>query len=450
VLNRRNFLTRATAGVSAALALRGEMLAQLQNLPSALPERSLFEANEDGYWAELRKQFLIPEDEVYLNNGTVGSSPAPVLRAIFDGYMSTEKLDQKEPEDYPIWGYASWNEFRDPLAAFVGCTRDEIALLRNATEANSYIANGLDMKAGDEVLMTDQEHPGGEGPWNLKAKRYGIVVKKIVLPRPVKDAAQVLQLFSDAITARTRVIFFSHITTFSGVVLPAKELCALARSKGILSAVDGAHVPGMMRLNVHEMGCDMYSSSPHKWLQAPKGSGFLYVRDEVIDRLWNTIATEGWDETKIRAERFQRIGSSNVPMLWGLRAAIKLANDIGMERVERRHRALADYLLAEMIQRGAESWTSADAGLRCAIITVNVPPVLRLDLENWLWKTHKIRIRGADPNKLRLSTPYYLQRKDIDRFLEKFDEYKRTHAKASRFLEFQAAVNSCFGDATAG
>jgi isopenicillin-N epimerase len=120
VLNRRSFLTNATTGLTATLALREELLAQLQNLPTSLPERLLFEANEDGHWAELRKQFLIPEDEVYLNNGTVGSSPAPVLRAIFDGYTTTEKLDQKEPEDYPIWGYASWNEFRDPLAAFVG------------------------------------------------------------------------------------------------------------------------------------------------------------------------------------------------------------------------------------------------------------------------------------------------------------------------------------------
>jgi isopenicillin-N epimerase len=250
-------------------------------------------------------------------------------------------------------------------------------------------------------------------------------VKKVTLPRPVKDAAQVLNLFNDAITPRTRILFFSHITTFSGAVLPAKELAALARSKGILSAIDGAHVPGMMRLNVHELGCDMYSSSPHKWLMAPKGSGFLYVRDEVIDRLWNTIATEGWDDSKIRAERFQRIGSSNVPALWGLRASIKLANDIGIDRIERRHRQLADYILAEMVKRGAESWTSPHAALRCAIVSVNVPPVPRMDLENWMWKTHKIRIRGGDPHKLRLSTPYYLQKKDIDRFLAKFDDYRR-------------------------
>jgi isopenicillin-N epimerase len=425
VLDRRHFLASTlTGGVVAGIGLKHDLFAQLEQVP-ALPDSAKFAANEDAYWAELRKQFLIPTDEVYLNNGTVGSSPAPVLRAVFDGYYASEKLNEADPEDYPIWGYASWNQFRDPLAEFVGCKRDEIALLRNATEANSYIANGIDMKPGDEVLMTDQEHPGGESPWQLKAKRYGIVVKKVTLPKPVQNAAQVLNLFTDAISPRTRVLFFSHISTVTGVVLPAKELCALARSKGILSAVDGAHVPGMMQLNIQELGCDMYSSSPHKWLQAPKGSGFLYVRDEVIDRLWNTIATEGWEEPKIRAERFQRIGSSNVPALCGLRASIKLANDIGLDRIEKRHRAQADYLLAEMQKRGAESWTSPDSALRCGIVTVNVPPLKRMDLENWLWKTHKIRIRGGDPHKLRLSTPYYIQRTDLDRFLEKFDEYKK-------------------------
>src|SRR5712664_645694 len=357
MVDRRGFLSSfaGAAAVGTALNFGGELFAQLAQAPRQLPDRGLYDSNEEAYWTELRKQFVIPADEVYLNNGTVGSSPAPVLRAIFDGYNETEKMAQSDPEDYPIWGYAAWNEFRDPLAAFVGCRRDEIALLRNATEANSYIANGLDLKAGDEVLMTDQEHPGGEHPWNLRAKRYGIVVKRITLPKPAPNAADVLNRFSDAITPRTRVLFFSHITTVTGVVLPARELCALARSKGIISAVDGAHVVGMMALNVHDLGCDMYSSSPHKWLQATKGSGFLYVRDEVIDRVWNTIATEGWDDTRIRAERFQRIGSSNVPTLCGLRAAIEFADQIGLERIEKRHRQMSDYVLAEMTKRGATS-----------------------------------------------------------------------------------------------
>jgi len=393
-----------------------------------MPDAALYEKDEEAYWAALRKQFVIPEDEVYLNNGTVGSSPLPVLEAIVNCYQNSERMAQSEPEDYPIWGYAAWNEFRDPLAAFVGCKRDEIALLRNATEANSYIANGVDLKAGDEVVITDQEHPGGEHPWDLRAKRYGIEIKKIKLPKPVLNTAAVLNLFSEAVSPRTRVIFFSHITTVTGVVLPAKEICALARSKGILSAVDGAHVPGMMKLDLHDLGCDMYSASPHKWLQATKGTGFLYVRDEVIDRVWSTIATEGWNDTKLRAERFQRIGSSNVPALCGLRAAIEFANQIGMERIEKRHRQTANYILKEMVQRGAESWTSPDPALRCAIAAVNVPPIQISELESWMWKTKKIRIRGGAPAKIRLSTPYYLLRQDVDRFLAAFDEFKSKKA----------------------
>jgi len=428
-MERRGFLSSfaGLAGAAATTQLSPLWPRLLEQAPAPLPDRSLYDSNEEAYWTALRKQFIIPDDEIYLNNGTVGSSPAPVLRAIFDAYNDSEKMAQSDPEDYPIWGYAAWNEFRDPLAAFVGCTRDELALVRNATEANSYIANGIDLKAGDEVLITDQEHPGGEHPWNLRAKRYSIVVKKVVLPKPVPSAADVLNRFSDAISPRTRVIFFSHITTVTGVVLPARELCALARSKNILSAVDGAHVPGMMRLNVRELGCDLYSSSPHKWLQATKGSGFLFVRDELIDRVWNTIATEGWDDPKLRAERFQRIGSSNVPALHGLRASIAFANQIGMDRIERRHRQMADHILKQMLARGAESWTSPDPALRCAIATVNVPPIQRMPLENWLWKEKKIRIRGGEPSKLRLSTPYFLLRKDVDRFLASFDEFKSSH-----------------------
>ena len=429
MVDRRGFLSSLSAATAAAsLPVVKLFEEQAHQAAPAMPDSALYEKDEEAYWAALRKQFLIPEDEVYLNNGTVGSSPMSVLKAIFDCYHDAERMAQAEPEDYPIWGYAAWNEFRDPLAAFVGCKRDEIALVRNATEANSYIANGVDSKAGDEVIITDQEHPGGEHPWDLRAKRYGIVIKKITLTKPVANAASVLNLFNDAITPRTRVIFFSHITTVTGVVLPAKEICALARSKGILSAVDGAHVPGMMKLDLHDLGCDMYSASPHKWLQATKGTGFLYLRDEVIDRVWSTIATEGWNDTKIRAERFQRIGSSNVPTLCGLRAAIELANQIGMERIEKRHRQNANYILKEMIQRGAESWTSPDPALRCAIAAVNVPPIQITELENWMWKTKKIRIRGGAPSKIRLSTPYYVLRGDVDRFLAAFDEYKTRKA----------------------
>ena len=183
MLDRRNFLS---TGFSAALALRStNLLTQLQNAPTTLPDHSLLDKNEDAYWAELRKQFFIPEDEIYLNNGTVGSSPAPYCAPSSTAYTSTEKLDRARSRGLSHLGIrapGTSSAIRWPNSS--AATRDEIALLRNATEANSYIANGIDMKSGDEVLMTDQEHPGGEHPWQLRAKRYGIVVKKITLPAP--------------------------------------------------------------------------------------------------------------------------------------------------------------------------------------------------------------------------------------------------------------------------
>lgn len=425
--DRRSFLSSmGLVTLSAATGVRAEAVAEVCKLAPKLPPAALYDQNEEAYWGEIRKQFLIPDDEVYLNNGTVGSSPMPVLRAMIDGFNDLERMAQTDPEQYPIWGYEPYLEFREPLAKFVNAPVSEIALLRNATEANSYIANGLEMGTGDEVLISDQEHPGGQEPWLLRQKRYGIKVTKFELPKPVKSADEVLNRINDAITPRTRIVFVSHITTVTGVVLPAKAICKLARDKGVLSALDGAHVPGMMQLDLADIGCDMYTASPHKWLQAPKGSGFLYVREAVMPKLWNTIVTAGWDQPELKAERFQRIGSSNVAMLWGLRAAIAFANQIGMERIERRHRTMADYLHAEMVKRGAESWTSPDPALRCAIATVNVPPLQRMALENWLWSKHKIRIRGGEPSKLRLSTPYYLRRKDVDRFLARFDEYRKS------------------------
>lgn len=431
-MNRRNFL----GSLAAAAAFNSIPNTRLSALPSAeclwgpappLPPRTLYDQNPDAFWAELRKQFLIPNDEVFLNNGTVGSNPYPVLKGMLDSLHENEQMAQSDPEQYPIWGYEADNTYRDALAQFVGATRDQIALTRNATEANNYIANGLEMKSGDEVLMSDQEHPGGEEPWNLRAKRYGVVVRKFEISKPPKNAAEILNRVNDAITPRTRIIFVSHITTVTGVVLPVKEIAALARSKGIISAFDGAHVPGMMRLNISEIGCDLYTASPHKWLQAPKGTGFLFLRDDsVMSKTWNTIATAGWNQPELKAERFQRIGSSNLLNLAGLRAAIDFAGWIGLDRIEQRHRQLADYIHTEMVKRGAESWTSPDPAMRCGIATVTVAPAKMPDLEYWMWKNHKIRIRGGAPHKIRLSTPYYLQKAEIDRFLQKFDEYKKS------------------------
>jgi selenocysteine lyase/cysteine desulfurase len=426
MLNRRDFFRASVATAAGTLAFSGSALAELAEQAPSLPDRSLYDRDQDAYWAEVRKQFLIPENEIYLNNGTCGSSPLPVLKAVFDAYSRYETMDDPNPEDYPLFGYGPFDQFRRPLADFVGVTKDEIAIVRNATEANAIMANGLDLKPGDEVIMSDQEHPSGEAPWYMRAKRYGIVVKKFAIQKPAKSPSDILNAVNDAITPRTRVIFVSQCTTVTGVILPVKEICSLARSKGIVSMVDGAQVAGMMPLKIREIGCDMYGSSPHKWLMSPKGSGFLFVRDEMIDRMWSNTTTAGWDDPKQRAGRFQQYGSANIPVVAGMIASIKFAQDIGLDRIQKRHCALADYAHAELVKRGAESWTSPDPTMRCAIAALNLTPVQIYDLENWMWKNHRIRIRGGGPSKIRVATAYYVSKKDIDKFLMRYDEYSKS------------------------
>jgi selenocysteine lyase/cysteine desulfurase len=420
MLDRRSFL-----GSAAAASIAQPISAQaLKSVP--LPAADLYDKNEDAYWKALRAQFLIPADVVNLNVGTVGSSPRPVLKAIFDGFETTEQMTQAGSEDYPIWGYGSWDQYRKPFADFMGAKVEQMAILRNCTEANSYIANGFDMKPGDEVLISDEEHGSGEMPWMLRSRRYGVVVKKFAMPKPPKNAGEILERIEAAITPKTRILFVSHISTSTGVVLPAKEIAALARSKGIISAFDGAHAPGMIKLDLNDIGCDLYTGSMHKWLFATKGTGFLYLRDKsVMDLVWNTIATGGYDDPTRMADRYMQIGSSCIPTLMGLNAAVDLANSICIDRIEARNRSLADYIHGEMIKRGAEDWTSPDPALRGAIATVNVPPVQRMELQDWLWTNHKVRIRGGNPSKLRLATPYFLSKADIDRFLGLFDEFRK-------------------------
>jgi selenocysteine lyase/cysteine desulfurase len=206
--------------------------------------------------------------------------------------------------------------------------------------------------------------------------------------------------------------------------LPVKEICALARSKGLVSMVDGAQAVGMMPVNVREIGCDLYGSSPHKWMMSPKGSGILFVRDEIIDRVWSNTTTAGWDDPKLRAARFQQYGSANEAIVAGMVASLRFAQEIGLDRIEKRHRQLAEYAHQKLMERGAESWTSPSADMRCAIATVNLAPLQMMDFETWIWKQHRIRIRGGAPSKLRFAAGYYVSVAEVDRFMAALDEYR--------------------------
>ncbi len=341
MLPRRDFIQRS-AVAAAVLGLplaRAEQLA-CQDAPP-LPPRSLYDTDPERYWAALRRQWLLAADRINLNCGSVGCTPLPVLRAMVEHILSAEEFRETP---FPWFGYeenARLRELRDALAAFLGCQRDELALVRNATEANNVVTNGLDFAPGDEVLLTDQEHPGGRCGWEQRALRHGLKLNYVNLPKPPASTHQILDLFDRALTPRTKLIFFSHITTVTGVILPAKEICALARSKGILSHVDGAHAIGQIPLDLHDLGCDFYATSPHKWLMAPKGTGTLFIREELMDRLWVNIPSGDWRNLPLKAWRFSNFGTSNLSVFVGLKAALDFFYAIGPERIYARQHQLA-------------------------------------------------------------------------------------------------------------
>ena len=306
-----------------------------------MPDDKLFGTDPERYWAELRRQWLLAADHINLNCGSIGCSPLPVLRATIDHMLSAEAF--REPE-YPWFGYEEnrrIREVRDGLAAFLHCKRDELALTRNATEGNNVVCNGLDMKAGEEALLTDQEHPGGRCCYEQKAARFGIRLNHVNLPRPPASTDEIVNLFTKAFTANTRIVFFSHIMSPTGLVLPVKEICQAARKRGIMTHVDGAHAIGQMPLDLHDLGCDFYVTSPHKWLCAPKGTGTLYVREEMLERLWVNIATIEWRNFQHKAYRFSCIGTSNLSTIVGLKAALDFFHTVGPTRIYQRIHDLA-------------------------------------------------------------------------------------------------------------
>jgi selenocysteine lyase/cysteine desulfurase len=332
-MQRRDFL-RSAALAAAAFGVPIARAEQAFSMEAPqMPSEGLFASDPEKYWTELRRQWLLASDRINLNCGSVGCTPLPVLRATIEHMLAAEEF--REP-GYPWFGYEEntrIHELRDAMAAFLHIGRDELAILRNATEANNVVCNGLEMKSGEEAILTDQEHPGCRGCWEQKAARYGIKVVNVALPTPPDSPEEVVSIFERAITQQTRILVFSHITSPTGIILPVKQICAMARAKGVLTHIDGAHAVGQIPLDLHDLGCDFYASSPHKWLMAPKGTGLLYVREELLEKLWVNTCSGSWHDYSLKAYRFENLGTSNLSVMVGLKAALDFYRTIGAERI---------------------------------------------------------------------------------------------------------------------
>jgi isopenicillin-N epimerase len=334
-------------------------------------------------------------------------------------------------------------DVRTKAAAYINANADEVALTHNTTEGMNFVANGLDLTAGDEVLMTFHEHPGGREPWKLKAKRHGIVVKEVTFPLPLADPATALNLFNDAITPRTKVISFSHTTYQTGTMMPAKQICALARSKGILSVVDAAHPLGQMQIDMKDIGADYYAMSPHKWLDAPTGTGLLYMRRESQDRVWPTMGSTGWDDPKRGAARFDRLSQRAWPLVLAVGAALDFQNAIGKDRIERRVRMLHTRLRDKVAAvPGVKIYTSPHADLSCALLGFSIGTLNNQAIVDTMLARHHTWIRtiAYDLNAVRVSTHLYNTEPQVDRCVEGLQDIVKNGVIAKPAATSAAAI----------
>jgi selenocysteine lyase/cysteine desulfurase len=381
-------------------------------------------ADDAAVFTAAREQFLIPAGVAYCNTGTLGASPREVVDALTEGIRRIETdlaaWPYEHPDGEPLTGYQQLLDVRQAAGRFVNASATEIALTQNATMGMNFLANGLDLAAGDEVVSTDQEHGGGISPWRLLAKRRGIVVKELPLePALAGGPDAIVQLFESAMTPRTKVVMFSHITSGLGARLPARELCALARNRGALAIVDGAQAVGQIQVDVKALGCDAYVGSPHKWMMAPKGTGFLYLRRDVQDRFWTTLASYQWDNHADAAFRFMQYGTGSVPVVDGFMAALQFIEKMGMPRIEQWDANLTKRLRDGLTSIRAIHVTSPlDPRLSAAMTTFRVNGVKAKALQDALWAKH-VRVRAQnDERGVRLSAHMYVSPADIDVVLD--------------------------------
>jgi selenocysteine lyase/cysteine desulfurase len=421
VVNRREML-RQLAGAAALFGVAAEALPAE---PGDLPSRTLLDTDAEAYWERIRdEQFLMPGKRAFLNTGSLGVAARPVLDAVSRHLHRSAELEitDLQVEQYPRWGYETLDAERSELAAFVGCHKDELAITHNATEAMSIIAGGMPLEPGAEVLLTDQEHPSGRGPWQVREAKGELTTRVVELPLPPDNPGQLVDVLISAIGPKTRVLSFSGIMSPTGLLMPIREICDAARERGVITVVDGAHMTGQVPYRIEAMGCDYFAGSPHKWLFAPAGSGLLYIREERLDAHYPVIATAGWDDKSLKAGRFMRFGTNNRAIIEGFVAGLHFAQAIGPDTIYRRiHDLATDVDRRARALPYIEMLSPEDDSMYGSLVTfrINLP---ESKLEK-LWSLCEQRRIWTTANKqLRVSTHIHTRRSDLDLFFETLAE----------------------------
>ena len=413
MLNRKQFLQQ-----SALASLGGLVL----NIGACKPDNKKgfhpedFQA-EEAFWAHVRQQYFISSEIINLNNGAVSPQPFPVQEAHIKNYRFAN-----QGPSYFMW--RKLDEQREPLrqrvAEFCGVSADEIAFNRNTTEGLNTIIFGLNLKAGDEVVLCKYDYPNMMNAWKQRAKREGIVLNWVDLSLPEENDEAIVAKYVAAISSRTKIVHITHLMNWTGQVLPVRKIADAAKAKGCEVIVDASHSFAHLNYNISDLNCDYYAASFHKWLCAPFGTGFMYIRKEKIKNVWALLSAPEPDSDNIR--KFESLGTRSFAAEMTVHQALDFHEQIGSERKEKRLRFLKNYWCHRVKDlKGVSLYTSLKDDYSCALATFAIEGMAAADIAGQLFtgqKIHATTVLHEGLNGVRISPNVYTSVKELDVLVE--------------------------------
>lgn len=419
MISRRKALKSLGLTALSLPALTGSSLASTTAKTTTLPD-----TNDPSFWQGVRDQYMLSKEQVFFNPGTIGVMPRVVVDRVSKhmNYVATNPSDWAYKDDNAerfITGYQHLLFIRNKVCKLLNCDAKDIALTDNTTHAMSYIAQGMDLKAGDEIITSNQEHGGGISSWKVREKRDGAVVKIVEIPKPIHSKEEVIDIIVKSFTPKTRVLMLSHMISGSGAILPAKEICAEAKKRGIFTVLDGAQTTGHIKVDLNDIDCDAYVGCFHKWIGAPAGTGYMFVKPEYIKDIWTTVASYRWDNHEDEGFRFTQRGTGNFSMIEGLDAALDFYFQIGPDKAFERIKFLGDRLREGLRKISKVKIYSPQDNAMCSGITVyNIDGFTGTRLQDTFWEKAKMRPRASgDVFGVRHCTHIFNSLEEIDKAL---------------------------------
>lgn len=422
---RRKFLQQVglMAGAFSANSLFNQLhaaswTAASQKISSLSPQAA---AVDEDYWSVIQQSYTVNSNLIILNNGGVSPSPRIVQEAV-ERY---NKLSNEGPSYY-MWRILDQGRepLRQKLAVLAGCSPEEIAINRNATEALNTVIYGLDLKAGDEVIGTKQDYPNMIQAWRQRALREGIVYTQISFDFPIENDEEIVAAFEKAITPKTKILHLTHIINWIGQILPVKKIAQMAHRRGLEVIVDGAHSFGLLDFTIPDLECDYFGTSLHKFLSAPIGSGLLWIKKEKIEKIWPLTCNDKPRSADIR--KFETLGTRSFPIEQGIGEAVNFQNAIGSKRKEERIRYLKNYWAGKVKDiPKVKIHTSFKPEYSCAICGVTVDGMTPGELDNALFTTYKIHTVGIvweNISCVRITPHVYTKIQDLDKLVLAIEE----------------------------